>query len=466
MPLYGDLNEIHSAKREEDFMNSKTLYLPVEIKQREYDAQIVLAAEAAVKGYRVFLGSHAAIFALLQTSKIPTGIFLDKGIPSRERLLWLRQKCLEIWVMDAEISPIHTAEVLISELPSRIYAEGIDGIDKYLVVGEMAYIAASEYFGLQKYKVLKSGWPRMEIAGSLGAKIYNNEIIAIKRKYPNFYLFASSFAGNKDPIQVAGQRKATLHEPTPFWNELALQDRYEKFLYTIECLKEWDADPRVPTIIVRPHVAESKEIWREKLGKLKKTFLEEDGNATSWIYASSGIIHQGSTLSIQSHIAGKENFFLKEASIEGYSVISEKVSSVIVSKTRPPVSESLRNHSYPNPNFFPQIVESMVYSPRMGTISTILQEMDRVPTSPDSAVTTLNLMISQISWRSMRRAIGLLRDEAYWKLGRINLHPQSRSIPGGLGRKEISRIFKTMNYADSVVTSKKTLNLWEFKAKK
>jgi len=240
-------------------MFAKTLYLPVEIKRREYDAQIVLAANAAIRGYRVFLGTHAAIFALLRTNEIPTGIYLDKGMPSRQRLLWLRQKCFEIWVMDAEISPIHTAEVLISELPSRIYAEGVDGIDKYLVGGEPAYKAACKYFDSQNFKVFKSGWPRMEIAGSLGARIYENEIIEINRKYPNFYLFASSFTGNKDPSQLAGQRKATLYHPTPFWSAIALQNRYEKFLHTIECLKKWDDDPRVPTIIVRPHVAESKK---------------------------------------------------------------------------------------------------------------------------------------------------------------------------------------------------------------
>lgn len=446
-------------------MFAKTLYLPVEIKQREYDAQIVLAANAAIRGYRVFLGTHASIFALLRTNRVPTGILLDKGMPSRERLPWLRQKCLEIWVMDAEISPIHTVEVLISELPSRIYAEGVEGIDKYLVVGETAYKAASKYFGSQNFKVFKSGWPRMEIAGSLGARIYKNEIIAINRKYPNFYLFASSFGGNKDPIQVAGQRKATVHEATPFWNEIALQNRYEKFLHTIECLKEWDADPRVPTIIVRPHVAESREIWREKLGDLKKTFLEEEGNATSWIYASSGVIHQGSTLSIQSHIAGKEIFFLKDASFEDYSAISEKVSNAIISMAHPPVPANLRDGSYSNPTYFPDIINSIIYSPNVGATSIILEEMDRIPESPGASITARKIIRSQLSLRSMRRAIGLLRDEAYWKLGRINLHPQSRSIPGGLGKRDISRIFKAMNYTESVVVSRKTLNLWEFRAK-
>jgi surface carbohydrate biosynthesis protein len=426
----------------------------------------VLAAKAALKGYRVYLGTHAAIFALLRNNRNQTGIFLDKGMPSRERLMWLRKKCLEIWVMDAEISPIHTREILLAELPSRMYLDGIDFIEKYLVVGDVAYSAACDYFGSMSHKVLKSGWPRMEIASQLGNSLYIAEINEINKKYPNFYLFASSFGGNRDPVEVEGLRTATLHEVTPFWSEHATKNRYEKFLYAIECLKIWDADPRVPAIIVRPHVAESIQIWREKLGDLKKTFLEEKGDATSWIYASSGIIHQGSTLSIQSHIAGKENFFLKEASLDDYSVISDQVSSLIISISRPPVPASFRDSSYPNPNYFPQIMDSIVYSPTEGVISKILSEMDRVPESQGGSISVSKLLTSQLTFKGIRRALGLLRDEVYWKLGRINLHPQSRSIPGGLGKKEIKRVFKAMEFHRSIVASRKTLNLWEFRASK
>ena len=73
-------------------MDCKILYLPIEIKHREYAAQILLAASAAIRGYRVYLGTHAAIFALLKCKQVPSGVILEKGMPSLARLKWLRQK--------------------------------------------------------------------------------------------------------------------------------------------------------------------------------------------------------------------------------------------------------------------------------------------------------------------------------------------------------------------------------------
>jgi surface carbohydrate biosynthesis protein len=444
-------------------MSRNILYLPVEIKQREYDSQIALATEAARKGYKVFLGTHAAIFTLIRNNKQEIGIYLDKGMPSPERLKWLREKCSHIWVMDAEVSPIHTSEVLVKELPSRLYSEGTLGIDKYLVVGELAYKATSIFFGSESSKVLKSGWPRIDLAGPLGQRIYAEETVQLKEKYPSFFLFASSFGGNKNPKDVINQKRATLHEMTPFWTESFAKLRYQKFLHAVECLKAWDANPRVPTIIVRPHVAESIQIWREKLGKLNKTFIEESGNASSWIYASEGVIHQGSTLALQSFIGGKVNYFLKDASFENYSTIAEKVSSQIVSLGEPPVRAG-KETAKSNPEYDPGVIDSAIYMPPEGAISRIISEMDLIPANFDTSKITFSPIISQFSMRSIRRVVGLLRDEVYWKLGLMNLHPQSRSIPGGLGKKEIKRVLSAMQSSNSIVIKRRTINLWEIRA--
>ena len=146
-------------------------------------------------------------------------------------------------------------------------------------------------------------------------------------------------------------------------------------------------------------------------------------------------------------------------------MISEKVSNLIVTKSQPPVPKNERDSSYTNPSYDPQIIESIVYSPRQGAISTILSEMDLIPNSQDFPTPLLRLLLSQLSKKSLRRGVGLLRDEAYWKLRRINLHPQSRSIPGGLGRKEIQRVFKAMNFSQPITATRRTLNLWEFRVK-
>ena len=57
----------------------KTIYTSIEIKNREYDSQLILAARAAQRGYRVYLGTHAAIYAVLWKKKKKGGVYLDKG---------------------------------------------------------------------------------------------------------------------------------------------------------------------------------------------------------------------------------------------------------------------------------------------------------------------------------------------------------------------------------------------------
>ena len=103
-----------------------TLYICIEIKSREYDSQILLAAYAARRGYRVYLGTHAAIYALLRKKKKKEGILLDKSTQPRERMLWLRKKVDRYCILDAELSPILIETVAREEFPTRIYEDTIE----------------------------------------------------------------------------------------------------------------------------------------------------------------------------------------------------------------------------------------------------------------------------------------------------------------------------------------------------
>ena len=57
----------------------KTVYICIELKNRELNTAIMLAARAALNGYRVYFGSHAAIFTLLKTFSVKNGILIEKS---------------------------------------------------------------------------------------------------------------------------------------------------------------------------------------------------------------------------------------------------------------------------------------------------------------------------------------------------------------------------------------------------
>ena len=443
--------------------NRKILYLPIEVKQREFDAQVLLAARAAKRGYQVFIGTHASIYQLIRNNKIPSGLILDKSLPDPKNIEMLYEKCQLIWVMDAEISPILTEETIKQELPSRLFSAGIRKIDKFLMVGNVSYETATNIFADQKSKVIKSGWPRLDLTGKFGLSFYHSETEKIKSKYSNYFLFASSFGGNKDPKKVYKQRKGKNFKPSEFWSDKAIQQRYEKFITAVNILKKWDNDPNVPTIIVRPHVNESVKIWKKALGKLNKTFVESDGNATAWIYASSGVIHQGSTIALQSFLCDKPIFFLKEAAIKNYSINAEKISNLIVSTKNPPRFldhlESLKSSSSY------KIVNEHVHSPTNGSAEYILDQIDLSLNQSNGVISKFKLLKSQICLNSLRRALGLIRDEIQWRLGLINIYPQSVAINNGLRKKDIIKILNVLPNSSSFNVRWKTINLWEITSK-
>ena len=85
--------------------HEKHLYIPIELKNRELDSQVILAAEACLRGFRVYLGSHAAIYTALRTKKFRAGIFLDKGTKVESLTKWIKTKCERVFILDQELSP-------------------------------------------------------------------------------------------------------------------------------------------------------------------------------------------------------------------------------------------------------------------------------------------------------------------------------------------------------------------------
>ena len=139
-----------------------TVYICVEIKNRELDSQVLLAKSLANRGYRCILGTHASIFSVLRAKRIKSGIFLDKGTLPASRMSWIKTKCDSIVIMDQELGPtLENPSEHLGDWNSRIYPGADEFIDKYLCVGPKVYNAALHRFKSSNEKVVLTGWPRV-----------------------------------------------------------------------------------------------------------------------------------------------------------------------------------------------------------------------------------------------------------------------------------------------------------------
>jgi surface carbohydrate biosynthesis protein len=201
--------------------------------------------------------------------------------------------------------------------PSRIYPGTEEFIDKYLCVGPKTYRAALIRFSDTPEKVSLTGWPRVDIWRKLGFSIYKEEIELIRKKHGSYLLFVSDFGLNEDEnIYIEGLKCVS---PTDL-----------NFQKTLKSIRQWDLNPEIPKIVIRPHITEDKRLWKKVLGEASKTEIHKEFNVTPWVLASAGIIHRGSTVALEAKLAGKDVFFLKESSKNERNLFSDLLSDALV----------------------------------------------------------------------------------------------------------------------------------------
>ena len=437
----------------------KHIYIPIELKNRELDSQVILAAEACSKGFRVYLGSHAAIYNALSTKKDRAGVFLDKGTQVEGLTKWIRTKCEYIFVLDQELNPsLQVSRYLPNEnlVESRFYSGTKELIDGFFCVGPVIFDSAQNYFNDRRV-IFKTGWPRIDLQRRYAMKIYHKQIQDLREKYGDFLLFVSDF-GVLVPISEikSPERVKTLlgEFPFEFWEKT-----HQDFEQIIHALRIWDSNPLVPKVIVRPHIMDDMRIWKQKLRGLIKTQVIHSGDITPWIGASEGVIHRGSTVSIQAALMNKKVFYLEEASTSHNRLLVKEISDFVVGAKEPPSQDHLLQVTSNNVE---EALSRVIYTYDESSSVEIRRVLLDQDISIESPITRFRVLLNYSKPRAIRRFLGLIRDEIMYSINSDFNPPQSKSIPKGIRRKDIEVGMLAEVHFSEIHIRKIGINLWEF----
>ena len=298
----------HKYKRE--------IYIPIEIKPREFVSQLLLSGELAKKGLRVYLGNKKSLDKLVENKSASNGVYLYKGGGgSISKFKNISKKVESIAVLDQEISP---AIIDYNFIRNRFVKGCLKYVSRLYLVGNEAKKAATivlDDFDSSKIKAL--GWPRVDLWQPSMNKIWSDQIKDIKKKFPEpFILFTSDFGCNTETLlkqiilrmEKRGAKKTK--KEIERYKRIYLQE-YKTFLQFIDFLYLLDADPKIPKIIVRPHPNEDHLAWQEKVKNLSKVNVVYEGDVSPWLLASDGLLHRGCTSAIEGAISRKKIGFLK-----------------------------------------------------------------------------------------------------------------------------------------------------------
>jgi surface carbohydrate biosynthesis protein len=436
-----------------------TVYIPIELKNRELDSQVLLATRLARIGFRIYLGTHAAIFALLKSKQDKSGIYLDKGTQPYEKMKWIKEKCEYIAILDQELGPaVSQPEIAFSEWPSRIYPGTAELIDKYFCVGPKAFRAALEFFGTRRDVALLTGWPRADIWGSLGLKIYGTEISKIDESFSPYLLFVSDFHYVSQPKERKNGHISEIRMTDDFATQESL---FKQFQETVEILKIWDRDPRVLPIVVRPHLTEDVRAWKSQLGRMRKTQIVRHGDIAPWILASEGVIHRGSTTSIQAKLSGKPVYFLESTSMISRDQIQVAVSDFVVDAHNIPNLEVQQACDAEPSVHTNDLLRQHIFLSQGLAVDNVVAELRKHPPLREIAISRRRLLISQISRRSLLRLLGLLRHEIFWALRITEIPSQLHNTPWGIRKSEIEKVAFLDLDAKLPTLRRMSVNCWE-----
>ena len=292
-------------------MSRPSLLIPVENQVRELDGKILLSCVAASRGFDAFVGWKGSIDNHL--SSFPRSTYFAKSLTSRNEKVFSILHLLghRIMAWDEEAVVHYPPEVYYSR---RLSEKAVGLTQQLLAWGEdnKSLFEGSPGFSSTPIEVV--GNPRGDLLRPEFRPFFDKRVEEIKRQYGDFILLNTNFGtinGYYPEMNVcyasesAPEGLALGRGAIGFERDFAVR-LYKFRTKVLEKIKQLvpDIARAYPdrTIVVRPHPAENRDLWREHLKDFDNVHVDAEGNVVPWLLACSVLIHNGCTTAVEGYI--------------------------------------------------------------------------------------------------------------------------------------------------------------------
>lgn len=274
-----------------------TIAIPIEIKARELDGKIWLAAALARAGHKVALGHNGHMRNIL-FEEIKPDIYITKDMSKGggfdELFPKIQNSGGSVVVLNAEGGMARSIE---DWFEIQVWEELLEHVDGIFAWGEMHDEVIRQNTMFPHERIYVTGNPRFDLLHPELNGFYADQAADIQRKFGDYVLFNSNFA-NVNPFDEELLKK-TLAERDIEIDERKLNYNsalFEEFLLMIHELN----DHIEQDIIVRPHPGENFDTHRSEFEDTAGVHVEHDGDVRPWILGSEAVLHNNCTTGIES----------------------------------------------------------------------------------------------------------------------------------------------------------------------
>ncbi len=293
------------------------VFLPVEIKVREFHGKLLLALIAAEAGFRVVLGGQRELRRLLHT--FPPGIYIDKSIAVSKNRWFVRFRRLGnvIVAWDEEGLVIHEEQYL----KSRFSRQAIDRVEKFFTWGPVQRDILVRAAPDRKDAILLAGNPRFDMLRPELRSFYSDAADRLNDEHGPIILVNTNFGFCNHFKGVDEAKKLFMHS-TSHGSEKFIDEwidfQHRLFTFFVDAVP-W-LSSRFPEycIIVRPHPSEGDSAWQQVADSLPNVRVSKQGNVLEWILASDAVIHSNCTTGIEAYLMGVPSIAYRPVLSEKY----------------------------------------------------------------------------------------------------------------------------------------------------
>lgn len=281
---------------------TRTLYIAVEIFNRELDGALLLASHAALRGWKVVVGGKQAIFNNMSRFREMPGVFFLKSIVPGETF---KQK---------EIAG-YGHKVVSLDVEGLVPSNGKAGVGLRYSKESIELADLIYFWGEKHYNSVYSVYPDIKGKSIITGSPIIDEIILRKNNKPKRKLnyikiligTSCAFANHLNGIDFALRMSKSA-----FGNNLSEKERREIenealldkkiFDFWKEVVLKLASEFKTYEIVLRPHPSENKEFWRAHVKNLRNVRIDENASILDEMINSDVYIHFNSTTSMISNI--------------------------------------------------------------------------------------------------------------------------------------------------------------------
>ena len=284
----------------------------MEITERELGGNLLLAAEAASRGWSCIVGKRSSVNAFIE--HLPSGVVFVKSLikSDKDNILVYQNAGNKIVSQDIEGLVYTTIQEMVD---TRFDPSTVSLAEKIFFWGKTQYEAVKKAYPDHAHKFSITGspaadiWRRPELH-----QIYENEVRDLKEKYGPYVIIPSAFGsvnhfmGKKSTLKmildediISDEKK---NEFEKFWSDY--EDFLEKVFHDmLSLLPELGKALPNHTIIVRPHPSENHQAWIDASRECENIKVIFDGPVTPWLLGADVVYHWGCSTGIESYLLGR-----------------------------------------------------------------------------------------------------------------------------------------------------------------